>query len=468
MNESFVPFQLKTRKLERCSVHSSAAGQFLITAQDKVEFSSIDTPYALASKGIGFIEKDDIFSLAHDYTAFLRTKVNKGLGYFIIVPTLRCNLLCSYCQVSRASETASGYDWDDETVKRFLEFFIEHSSEAPKLEIQGGEPLLIFPKLKKMIEEIHKIKPKTEVVICTNLQVIPENFWKFAKKHNIFISTSIDGPSKLHNKNRNKDEIGTKQFFQNLTDAIKHLGIDYVSALPTITDFEDLPEVTTFYRKLGFKEIFMRPVNYQGFARKSFDQQSKNQENWNKAYLSSLAQIFADNEVNKNKIIEINFALHIKKIFAPSFKSHVDFRNPNPVAEDYLVINFDGTFFPSDEARMLHRVGYVDLSIGSLTDGFDYKAIATLNDASTLDRYKACDECAFKPFCGIDITDLISRHGTLDVAMEDTYHCKNHIGVFDYIFTKLFERDPVFLRNVNLCLTGTYDMTSVASGLIYD
>src|SRR5262249_41839291 len=34
----------------------------------------------------------------------------EGISYLILVPTLRCNLACDYCQVSRAAEGAKGFD----------------------------------------------------------------------------------------------------------------------------------------------------------------------------------------------------------------------------------------------------------------------------------------------------------------------------------------------------------------------
>ena len=42
----------------------------------------------------------------------------------MIIPTLRCNLKCSYCQVSRVDENTKGYDWSKETVKDFINFLM--------------------------------------------------------------------------------------------------------------------------------------------------------------------------------------------------------------------------------------------------------------------------------------------------------------------------------------------------------
>ena len=40
--------------------------------------------------------------------------------------------------------------------------------------------------------------------------------------------------------------------------------------------------------------------------------------------------------------------------------SHVDLRAPNFFASDYIVIDHDGVLYPTDEARMLSRIGRVD------------------------------------------------------------------------------------------------------------
>ena len=50
-------------------------------------------------------------ALANSYVFERRRYVPNVLDYIILVPTLRCNLACSYCQVSRASIAAKGYDW---------------------------------------------------------------------------------------------------------------------------------------------------------------------------------------------------------------------------------------------------------------------------------------------------------------------------------------------------------------------
>ena len=93
-------------------------------------------------------------------------------------------------------------------------------------------------------------------------------------------------------------------------------------------------------------------------------------EEWNKEYIKSIKYLFELNNKNKHKMIETTLSLHLKRIFEIGFNGFVDLRNPNPAGKDFLVIDFDGNFYPSDEARMLSRIGLINLKIGSLMIGY--------------------------------------------------------------------------------------------------
>ena len=462
-------FPDKCRHLNNFTLHTNEAGRFIFTETNKSlsEISSVE-PHFLYDSGMATFEDDDLGDHAFNYEKYVRTYIPDQLAYLIIIPTLRCNLTCSYCQVSRAAEGASGFDWTNNTYELFYKFLIDNASDSIKIEIQGGEPLLVFEDLKLMFERVSKIKEHVEFVICTNLQDLPSDFFEIMELYNISISSSLDGPPKIHERNRNNDFQGTQRFMKNLNSCQSILGKDRISVLPTIPKFSEISNITEYYREIGFSEIFLRPVNFQGFARKKHKDSLDSAAAWLKSYLIELEKIFYQNNIKENKIIEINFSIHLRKIFNSKNKSYVDFRSPNPVAKDYLVINYDGSFFPSDEARMLHRIGVIDLSIGSLSAGYDCDKIATLNDASTLDRYDGCQVCAYKPFCGVDIVDHISRYGTADVDILETSFCKYHMGLFDFIFANLREPTDIFLKNVSLHLSGNYEMSDLASGRYYD
>src|SRR5204862_4713524 len=69
----------------------------------------------------------------------------------IFVVTLRCEHSCPYCQVSRQSTDRSRFDMSDETAEHALNIAFESPSSRIKIEFQGGEPLLNFPLITKIV-----------------------------------------------------------------------------------------------------------------------------------------------------------------------------------------------------------------------------------------------------------------------------------------------------------------------------
>ena len=453
-------FPFVKRSLGATSILTNDAGEFIFTKHDQ-KFLTKNHSDKILQNGMGFELVEDIYSLSHQFKTFQRQTQSDQIRYLIIVPTLRCNLNCSYCQVSRVDENKVGYDWDQNTVDAFVKFVDTECSDDLKIEFQGGESLLAIKIIKQIIERVEKLKEQVEFIFCTNLQILPQEFLSLLVKKNIHISTSIDGSSTVHNRNRNQNETSTSTFFNNLNICKDLIGTGRIGALPTITNFGEINDIIDFYIENDFNEIFLRPVNYQGFARKKFKDESNNVSVWIESYLKALTYIFKYNDINEKKIIETNLALHLKRIFRQDENGHVDFRSPNLVAKDYLVIDFNGDFYPSDEARMMTRVGQINLKIGSLNDGFDFEKINTLNQSQNIENNTTCRKCSYKPFCGVDVFDNISRYSRIDVDIHDTYFCKFHISLFDFIFKKIAERDITFLKNVSLHLGSNYTLPHV-------
>jgi uncharacterized protein len=71
----------------------------------------------------------------------------------IFVVTLRCEHSCPYCQVSRQSTDRSKFDMSDETAQSALDIAFESPSKRIKIEFQGGEPLLNFSLIMKVVSE---------------------------------------------------------------------------------------------------------------------------------------------------------------------------------------------------------------------------------------------------------------------------------------------------------------------------
>jgi len=402
------------------------------------------------------------------YNVFKRKKIDHNINYLILVPTLRCNLNCSYCQVSRVNENVLGYDWDEETLNLYERFISMQETKQIKIEFQGGEPTLRPDLLKKIIDITTKYIPQSEFVICTNLSNLSTELIDLYSNSNVFISTSLDGPLLTHKNQRTANEYQTTNFYNNLEEIINKFGFDKVSALPTITNFNEIEKVIDEYANFGFTNIFLRPVNFQGFARKSFKKNSFDTSSWKKSYLRAIDYIFQRNFISDHKMKEFNFENSLKRIFHPGSNGFVDLRTPNFHGRDYMVIDYDGTYYPTDESRMMSRIGLIDMNIGSLKNGYNESKINQLNINQFNETDPDCIHCAYQQYCGVDNVDMISRYNTIDIPKFETFFCNTNMFYFDQIFKRISQKKDIDIFNINGHLTDIFTTDNYFINHYYD
>lgn len=369
----------------------------------------------------------------------------RQLTYLMVVPTLRCDLSCSYCQVSRAPLNAKGFDWDTQRLTEFERFIDDVGGDSLKLEFQGGEPTLRPDLLKALIEICERRFDKCEFVVCSNLTRLSPEIEELYARDDVFVSTSIDGTPAAMTANRTNDPSLSETVLTNIRKVIERYGRDKISALPTITEatIEEPEVLIDTYREFGFQSIFLRPVNYMGFARKKHASLSFEGERWQAFYERALTYIA---DINANEYFdEFYLSMVVRSIFTKTGHGFVDFRSPANFLQDYGVIDFDGRIYPSDEARMLSRIGHVDLSVGHMRSGIDEEKVNELNFNAHHQVNPDCLHCAYMPYCGVDVVDDMSRYGRIDLPKSDTWFCDRQMMLFDLVFTKVMEKDRRWL-----------------------
>jgi len=92
----------------------------------------------------------------------------------------------------------------EETAMRALDIAFASPAARIKIEFQGGEPLLNFPLIKTIVtaSKARSGGKKVDFVIASNLALLDDTVLGFCKASNVLLSTSLDGPADLHNKNR--------------------------------------------------------------------------------------------------------------------------------------------------------------------------------------------------------------------------------------------------------------------------
>lgn len=427
------------------AIFTNRAGRFFLAegaAVDQVE--SAEPPNEafrfLLRHGHAAEAADALAAYSHGVQVEARDTIAGKLDYLILVPTLRCNLACSYCQVSRADVDRPGFDWTDGTLARVLALIDTIEGPSIKVEFQGGEPTLRLDLVRAVIERCERFEFRS-FVICTNLSEVGSDLLELLERPDLSLSTSLDGDTLVHMRQRTGDEVRTAQFEENLESVLSRFGPGKVSALPTINQ-ADLPTAESLidaYTRFGFESIYLRPINYQGFARKRHPSSRNEHTQWWAWYDGFIEALIARNFADRSHVLEESYlSLCLRRIFRPGLDRHVDLRNPNPMGVDYLVVDYDGRIYPTDEARMLTRSGVIDLAIGDLENGYDSEMRRMLDHHSTSHGDPVCDACPYQPWCGRDIVDDLARYGRIDVLRDQTFFCERHTHMFDLAMSLIY------------------------------
>lgn len=423
-------------------------GGFFTTDPEFLERLSIDELTEadhrfLRQRGHEIASDDPFAETSHLYNIAERLTRAGSLDYLILVPTLRCNLSCSYCQVSRAAIDQTGYDWDAATLEAVLDLINALPGPRLKVEFQGGEPTLRCDLIRTVMDHARRFEER-QFVICSNLQRLEPELLDLLDNPEVFLSTSLDGDFATHQRNRTVGEPATRAFRDNLAAVIARYGPHKVSALPTIDPVKP-PEPDTLidaYLQFGLESIFLRPINYQGFARKRHAVSREQDNSWHAYHERFVRRLIERNWDDRSVVLEESyFSICLRRIFQPSADRHVDLRNPNPLGHDYVVIDYDGQVYPTDEARMLSRSGVIDLAIGDVATGWDTPARDLLNAHASNLNDPACQRCAYQPYCGRDVVDDIARYGRIDLPRHETEFCRRHLSLFDLAFRLIYEQD---------------------------
>ena len=369
----------------------------------------------------------------------------------IFVVSLRCEHSCPYCQVSRQSSDKESFDMSSETADRALEMAFRSPTRMLKIEFQGGEPLLNFPLIKEIVLKAEAINlthgKDLAFVIATNLALLDDDVLEFCAGHNVFISTSLDGPSDLHNKNRPRPGRDSwERTVEGIRRVRETLGEDRVSALMTTTkgSLGRAREIIDCYLDQGLTDVFLRPLSPYGFAIKTKTYSRYDVERWLDFYREGLDYIL---ELNRKgvDVREVYSSIVLKKMLTNQDPGYVDLTSPSGIGIGAIVYNYDGDVYASDEGRMLAEMRDTTFRLGNL-HGDSYEEIMLseallkpLEESFALSA-PMCSDCAFEPFCGADPTYHYATSGDFVGRKSESDFCRRNMAIFKELLGK-YESD---------------------------
>ncbi len=413
------------------------------------------SPHLLRLGDLGFLRSQPKIDVLADRLRSRRQYLMQGPSLHVVILTLRCDQVCTYCHASRASLDARGLDMDEPTARAVVDRIFESSSPSITIEFQGGEPLANWPILQLVVEYATK---KNETAgkalmfsLVSNLGLMTDEKAAWLLDRGVMICTSFDGPREVHEANRHlaggSSYDVAKRWIGELNARYAARGLDtglaYVNALLTVTR-ATLPHpraVVDEYVALGLKAVNLRPLNPFGFARKTWETIGYTADEYLAFYEQALDYIL---ELNARgvEILEKKLSLYLQKIFTDTDPNYMELRSPCGAGIGQVAWSYDGTAYTCDEGRMVGRMGDDLFAIGhamkhSHKEIVGHETVRAMAAASTLDAVPGCSDCAYAPYCGVCPIYNYVEQGDLFGKTPSSDWCRVSMGICDLLFARL-------------------------------
>ena len=348
----------------------------LLKSIDKQLLLSLEKSYIIVSEN----DDDDFLQqmrLENNIQAYSQNTLS-----LVIAPTTSCNFECPYC----FEENKTYKKMSDKTIE-YLLCFIKSHEQAKKINLvwYGGEPLLAFDVIQKIISRIKEELPITLNVhnIITNGYNLDQTVIDFFKKHPLnSIQITLDGKKDRHDtirKVRGSHAGSYDRLIKNI-DLILHELPDTLLSLRINLDQNNKNDFVDIYKELKNKWKGFNLEIYPGILR--IDNEERN-------CLSCIAMSHSDirnlyYELNDNDSLKVDFypRLHSKTCTATGLNSYVI----GPEGEIYKCWN--------DVSNHDKIVGYINQNEFTNSKLYTRYMIACncFNDPK-------CLECFFLPLC---------------------------------------------------------------------
>lgn len=369
----------------------------------------VKTPLELEElQAAGYLAHESVVqTIRHPYSDYVAILLERKLSMMTLQLTQDCNLRCKYCiyaesETSRQrTHTRKKMSW--EMAKKAIDFLWNHSVDSPKINIgfYGGEPLLEFSLLQKIVEYCRKrFSGKTLTFsITTNGTLLDDEIIYYLAEHEMQVMISLDGPKEVQDKNRVfVDGTGTFDVIVANIRKIKKIAPNLVENLQAgmvlnpENDFDcvnsiclegaDLDELMISAslveydyddKIIPYSEDYATKVEYQQFMAilAHYNRMSKSN-------VSPISNSFAYSLWDKHKKFPLISGLNV--IDAPS--------GPCISGQLRLFVNAYGQFFPCERVSETSPV----MCIGNLEKGFDLENIQRHLNIGNLTE-EACKEC---------------------------------------------------------------------------
>ncbi len=387
-------------------------------------------------------------ALLHDYSQ-LYSHLTQGISLHIINPTMKCNHSCPYCYAEAPPVESKGSDMSIETAKKTIDFIWQSPRKNIVIEFQGGEPLANFPAMQFIIDYAAKKRPRKNIHwrVVSNLSLMDETIASYFKKNNVTdLCTSLDGPEKVHDKNRPLHGGSYKKVVYWLNALRSEFDFGRIGALCTVTKYSlhFAEEIVGEYLAQKLPDITPVPVRKIGRAKHNWDKIGYSPQQYISFWRETLNCCIQ--KTRAGKPISEQFSLMIaRKLLGEKAPYHSCFSKPCGAALMQASYQPDGSIYTCDEgkAERLFKLGTVEQPYRKIFTSPNALNMLSLSSSLGL----LCNECKWNPYCSFCPVMAHSSQGSPTPLLYNNADCTIRKAQFSLILKKLFSKDRAILQS---------------------
>lgn len=388
----------------------------------------------------------------------------QGFRQLILEAASGCNLRCKYCIYSDHYPTYKGYNdklLSFDTAKKAVDFYMEqykkvkyiNPTRKANIGFYGGEPLLNFKVIKKIVEYINSnYEDKVLYNITTNALLFTEEVQKFFVENDFSIIVSLDGNKENHDRNRVKvDGTGSfddvmknlKKFKETYPDYSKiaiSACYDYKTDIFKMEDFFDKEKL--FIAKLSLVDATNTDY-FDQFDKKDIELYLKN----NRKFEERFSEVCEKDLVAKDSFLYSYIGLNYSQF---AFHSLYNEKRPK-------ILPYTGTCIPGEKIYVTID-GKINICekinsnycIGDVDSGLDYnKMIKIINDYNKAIKHN-CKNCNVRRFCNICFAQCSTDSSEFKKDFKECKNIEENIKRTMEKYISLLEKNPKLFEDITI------------------
>ncbi len=338
----------------------------------------------------------------------------KDISNITLCTTEKCNLRCAYCSYDKRYNSKKIMSFD--IARQAVNLISPDQGDGPGIGFYGGEPLLAFSLVRKVVAYAKKRFPSHPLHfnMTTNGTIINREMAAFLIENNFSLLFSLDGPEKIHNRYRvYKNGNGTYRHVIKALLLFKQLSKDFFRSKVRI-NVVLAPPIDALALNEFFASRLPVPITRCSFSLVDstditfLDAVPYNDDDY--AALEEL-RVAAENslisgDLKANPLSVSLFSKPFRKIAHRNNKnisecSFVPAGQCKP-GKNKIYIDVDG------KLHICERVGEGN-PIGSVSDGIDRKLVHKVIGRFFKDSVELCSGCFAKRMCGMCISRTLDQ-----------------------------------------------------------